>query len=98
MIASPQSPVLPAGKRGHLIGKRCRVLGILLNLGDDALPVPRHEAAHIPKMALADHSIVSHRFTPAIFTNSEIAVKEPDYRYLFRVKGTNLATETAGAS
>ena len=47
VLANSQSPVGAASQCRHLPGKRCGVLGILLNLGDDALSVPRSEAAHI---------------------------------------------------
>ena len=48
VVADSQPPVVAAGQCGHLPGKGCGALGILLNLGDDPLSVPFGEAAHIP--------------------------------------------------
>ncbi len=48
VVADSQPPVGAASQCDDLPGKGCRVLGILLNLGDDALSVPCGEAAHIP--------------------------------------------------
>ena len=48
VLADSQSPVGAASQCDHLPGKECGVLGILLNLGDDALSVPCGEAAHVP--------------------------------------------------
>ena len=48
MVADPQPPVGAAGQCNDLPGKGCGVLGILLNLNDDAFSVPCSEATHIP--------------------------------------------------
>ena len=48
VVADSQSPVGTAGQSCHLPGERCGVLGKLLNLGDDPLPVPCGETAHVP--------------------------------------------------
>ena len=48
VMADSQPPVGAASQCDDLPGKRWGVLGILLNLGDDALSVPCSEAAHIP--------------------------------------------------
>ena len=47
VVADSQPPVVAAGQCGHLPGKGCGALGILLNLGDDPLSIPCVEAAHI---------------------------------------------------
>ena len=48
VVADSQPPVGAVSQCRHLPGKRCGVLGILLNLGDDALSVPCGEATHVP--------------------------------------------------
>ena len=47
VVADPQPPVRAAGQCDHLPGKRCGVLGILLDLGDDALSIACGEATHV---------------------------------------------------
>ena len=41
VVADSQPPVVATGQCGHLPGKGCGVLGILLDLGDDSLSVSR---------------------------------------------------------
>jgi len=47
MVANSKSPVLPASEGNHLIGKRCRVASILLDLGNDTLSTPRCQTPNI---------------------------------------------------
>ena len=47
VVADSQPSVVAASQCNHLPGKRCGVLSILLNLGDDPLSVLCGEAAHI---------------------------------------------------
>ena len=61
VMADSQSPVITASQCCDLPSERCRVLGILLNLGNDPLPVLRGEAAHIsygPSPPFDLHSLV----------------------------------------
>ena len=61
VVADSQPPVVAAGQCGHLPGKRCGVLGILLNLGDDPLSISCVEAAHIPNRPCSpfdSHSLI----------------------------------------
>ena len=48
VLADPQPPVGTAGQRNYLPGERSGVPGVLLDLGDDSLPVLCGEATHIP--------------------------------------------------
>lgn len=47
VLADSQPPVVAACPRRNLSGWRCGALRILLDLGDDTLPILFSEAAHI---------------------------------------------------
>ena len=75
MIANSKSPVLPACEGNHLIGKRCRIASILLDLGNDTLSIPRCQTPNILDspgrpfdLQLPPHTL--------IFAKSESGVKE----------------------
>ena len=48
VVADSHPPVVAASQHDDLPGKRCGILGILLDLGDDPLSIPLGEAAHVP--------------------------------------------------